>query len=70
MVNLTLNFQTLRAPCHFLVYIPLTGVNAPDMTGQERYENERERFVNLLSAAALVRISCCWPRQRVWELAR
>jgi nitroreductase len=24
------------------------------MTGQERYENERERFVNLLSAAALV----------------
>ena len=57
MINLTLNFfQTLGgAPVIILVYIPLTGVELrPDMTGQERYENERERFVNLLSAAALV----------------
>ncbi|OPZ74451.1 MAG: Coenzyme F420:L-glutamate ligase [Firmicutes bacterium ADurb.Bin456] len=57
MVNLTLNFfQTLGgAPVIVLVYIPLTGVELrPDMSSQERYENERERFVNLLSAAALI----------------
>jgi nitroreductase len=57
MVNLTLNFfRTLGgAPAIILVYIPLTRVELrPDMSGQERYEKERERFVNLLSAAALI----------------
>lgn len=57
VVNLTMSFFTNLggAPVILLVYIPKNIVEIhPAMSNRERYLAEHERFVNLLSASALI----------------
>jgi nitroreductase len=67
MVNITMRFfkKLGGAPVVLLVYMPkLTYEIRPDMSSLERYQNEHNRFTNMLSAAALIQniLLLAWDR--------